>query len=350
MREVRAAVAQQKRLVLMRETDMAKGGLTVAQATEAAPEDLRTLLFGKHAQPLIAFHRVGEFQIVSLLSLLRRLVPPRERHEALHVADDALSRLRRCRLQRPRAGCLFHVYCSKANAGAAEALSELSSHARTHVRAAHHREPPTASSPTAAARPSAAELLVSSDVGSMAECEQFALYLDSRTWISPSATTLAAECVSAMRAGIPIILLFECDEDVIRFATPFASIIQETPSQLLEWKIYAPIACTLAGGEHRPTSLALALLSLMSGRRQTVRVRRPEVTDEDDRLQPSRACQRSRAATKLSIGMDALRRASQEAVRRTSLAIVRQSTMRRETEGEITHVMVCTTAQQLTHL
>ena len=122
-----------------------------------------------------------------------------------------------------------------------------------------------------------AELLTSSNPN-LEECEQFILYLDSRTWTSPTAFDLAIDCTRALRAGIPIILLWECDDNSerARYVTAFRSLIWHTPPQLVEWKLYKPVACTLAGGEYRPTSLALALLSVIEGRHRMLRIPRPE--------------------------------------------------------------------------
>ena len=50
-----------------------------------------------------------------------------------------------------------------------------------------------------------------------------------------------------------------------------------TRTQLLEWKLYGPVARSLAGGDHRETSLALATLELLQLRR-AVRTPRPKCT------------------------------------------------------------------------
>jgi len=140
-----------------------------------------------------------------------------------------------------------------------------------------------ASPATTASAGGAAHLLVTSQRGAMLECEQFVLLLDARTWASLNARELALDCAAALRAGIPITLLHECDVSGHRFSTAFRSIIWETPPQLVEWKIYAPIACALAGGEHRSTSLALAMLSLLeSHHHAAVRTPRPECVLLDD--------------------------------------------------------------------
>ena len=73
--EARVAVQLQKRLILMREADTSKGGLSAAQALEACPADLKEALFQRQTQPAVTYQRAGEFQVVSLLSILRRLVP-----------------------------------------------------------------------------------------------------------------------------------------------------------------------------------------------------------------------------------------------------------------------------------
>ena len=81
MREVRAALELRKQIILVREVEVTKGGLTLAQAVEACPDELREGLFVEEA---IEWQRTGDHQIVSLLGVLRRLLPLSQR-EGLRV-------------------------------------------------------------------------------------------------------------------------------------------------------------------------------------------------------------------------------------------------------------------------
>ena len=72
LREARAAMASSKPLVLVREADLQKGGLLLADARAQCPADLSVFVFAeRHA---ITWHRVAEYQRLALKLIAEQLL------------------------------------------------------------------------------------------------------------------------------------------------------------------------------------------------------------------------------------------------------------------------------------
>ena len=86
------------------------------------------------------------------------------------------------------------------------------------------------------------------------------------TWTSEAAPRLAVEVGDAIRQGLPLLLLHECDASKEGGDAPFALFLEQTPIHLVQWGIYSTIASSLYSGSHREISLALIARALAQRR------------------------------------------------------------------------------------
>jgi len=130
LREVRATMERNKPVVLVLETDPAKGGFTLDAARAECPEDLRDFVFGPAGseRPVITWHRITIFQLCSLKEIARTMLihtPLYNDTPAMQVYLDKDLSVQRLAFERP-----VLAYASPNNPGCYEAAQELSNHFR----------------------------------------------------------------------------------------------------------------------------------------------------------------------------------------------------------------------------
>jgi len=247
LREIRTSCEKRKPIVLLRD------GITIAAARELCPVELRPHAFdAPHA--VIEWHRLGDFQLVTLLQICRAVLP----------ADVAPHATLRCQLTEvaarpaafaPPAHGSHHLYVSPHNAGAMDLAMELVALGCFHsTKSSGNRS----------------SLLVTEEGGPEGS-DRMLLLLDGRTWTSATSWGLVNEVAAAMLAGVDVILAHECDASVDADAAGeddervvlFGSFFATTPQPLIDAKLYGSIAVACYGGEHRAVSLALLAANLL---------------------------------------------------------------------------------------
>ena len=252
-REVAAASEGAKPLVLLHDADGKKHGGPLEELKRACSEEDRAFVFGAgHAErPVIPWHRVRDFQLVSLRQIAEQVVRASPAYEGVPVAlylpgDRSLT-------FRHRVG----LWVSEANEGAREVAEEL---AHTFPRVALVDAP-------AYLREAEAD-----GDGN----DTMLVYLNAKTFAScasegsPSSQLadelrrvlrrMAVQRETASRGCTRIVLVHECEG--ARGACAFDQILAATPMHLKEGGLYKPLAIGLHGGEHRDVSrrqLGLAL-------------------------------------------------------------------------------------------
>jgi len=89
LREIKAAKACDKPLLLVLETNDTKGGLTLEEAREECPQELREYVFGPGGswRAVIPWHRITVFQLCTLKEVVRQLLV----HTPLYASEPDLS-------------------------------------------------------------------------------------------------------------------------------------------------------------------------------------------------------------------------------------------------------------------
>ena len=101
------------------------------------------------------------------------------------------------------------------------------------------------------------------EVGELATCQRFLLYLDARTWTGGARSeALAEEVAQAMRAGIKMIIAHEVpgvsqSSHAVGFDSFYACPEGATPTRLLQAGVYSQAVVPLKAGPWRLASLAL---------------------------------------------------------------------------------------------
>ena len=142
----------------------------------------------------------------------------------------------------------FHLFCSSSCPGASALADEISKELGIQV-------------------------VWTSQLSELSECEQFLLYLTRRTWTSGQASkAFAHEVCEAERLGVRLLLAHEfpsivCD-DAARGACPFGDFIHDsTPKHLLQGAaaVYTQIAIALKAGAWRRAGLVALAFKLAEG-------------------------------------------------------------------------------------
>ena len=291
LREVDATFEQQKAHFLVHEADKNKGGgplSMIKQECASKRPELAEVLFNEEEQLIVPWHRVADFQLLSL-----RLIAERTCATTLGASQRDSERDRGSRLyargEIQRKTFVFRdkvaLYTSAANPGAAEVACELADKfggvaggggfATTQRRpvgftdyvasdeeklidqnmtepAITHAKPRSGSSKFFSTRRPvpAAEV----------EATHMVLYLNEQTFVSEAGEILAHELREARVAGLPIEMLHECDP--ARGGCEFATFFSTTPEDLIVDGLYTKIATALQPGPHREVSFAQVARSL----------------------------------------------------------------------------------------
>ena len=126
LREIRHAMECKKRIVLVHEVDLNKGGMKIEELKIQCPDDLREFVFGADRWPreIIRWYRVADFQVVSLKNIAANL---------LHAMPGYKDKRKPPRVylhgEISRKKLVFRspivLYASDANPGAVQAAEEL---------------------------------------------------------------------------------------------------------------------------------------------------------------------------------------------------------------------------------
>jgi len=128
LREIKAARARDKPLLLVLETNDTKGGLILAEAREECPEELREYVFGpeEKRRDVIPWHRITVFQLCTLKEIMRVVLL----HTPLYAGEpnfvlylDSDLDLQLLQFRKP-----VLLYASPNNPGCAAAAKELAVH------------------------------------------------------------------------------------------------------------------------------------------------------------------------------------------------------------------------------
>ena len=215
MREAQASTDQKKPVVLLREDDLNKGGITLADSRQecAGKPEVSDYVFT--GRPVTVWKRIQEHQIESLRQIAThtlmstpRFLGPASSSLVLHVPGEV--RLQTLRLPAP-----LTLYVSSANRGARRAAEALSQRVGM-------------------------EDITITDVrpDSLAGVTML-LYLNKNTWEKAddgSESPLAAQVAKARSEGIPLVIVHEADEDHdgcefgLFFQTTCARLGRESPS------------------------------------------------------------------------------------------------------------------------
>ena len=267
LRELRAAVKQKKPLLVVREIEDKKGRITNEAVRESLKdEELLNALLGA---PSIDWHRISVYQDLSLLQIIRQLVPEPERKD-LYMPGGPLEQLEACALPPTSSAVPAHLYVSPHNQGANTLAREL---AQTFAAIGGERERGKRATKRLT-RATRVPLNLMSDATAFESAGAMLLLLDKHTWNAAaddlsaltSKRSLAQDVSRAMRAGIKIIMAHECDfKTKLETCVPFSVLFDptQTPPHLVAWGVYHDIAVALNGGEHRTVSLALLALNLV---------------------------------------------------------------------------------------
>ena len=273
LRELRAAVDQKKRILVVRETEDKKGRVDDKAVRESLkdPND-KALLEALLSAPSVDWHRVSAYQDVSLLQIARQLAPEAER-EHLYLPGGPLEELEGCELPPSSSAGGAHLYVSPHNPGAEAIARELAGAFGTAVDGSGHVGSRRRRSSLSAAT-TRAPLDARSDADAFESSGAMLLLLNRQTWSAAEGDaaalarkrSLAQDVSRAMRAGIKVVMAHECDlrakgpREVVPFSHFFDD--SQTPPHLLAWGVYHDIAVAMHGGEHRHVSVALLALNV----------------------------------------------------------------------------------------
>ena len=246
-REVRAALANNKPIVLVQEVDPEKGGGALAELRAECPAELQNGVFDNR-QP-IPWHRIREFQLVSLKLIAEATLLQTPRYCArsnlpLYLPGELRSE-----------GLSFTqpliLWTSTANRGARALAEEL--HVAFPRIVLTEVPPPGLLDKQESQATNALQWLTrrvsSSSInrdGSNGEATHMLLYLNSSTW---SDELLAKQVTAARAARLPIIMAHE--RDPARGGCLFARMFEVTPQQLIVDGLYKNLARSCFPDPHR---------------------------------------------------------------------------------------------------
>jgi hypothetical protein len=128
LREIKACMARGKPLLLVLETNETKGGLTLDEAREECPDELREYVFGPEGsrRRVIPWHRITVFQLCTLKEIVREVLlhtPLYAGEPNLTVYLDSDVDIEMLKFSKP-----MLLYTSPNNPGCADAAKELTMH------------------------------------------------------------------------------------------------------------------------------------------------------------------------------------------------------------------------------
>lgn len=245
LREARTAMEKAKPLALV--YDPVRGGATLKYIQEEeCPVELKVMFEGRK---VIEWHRIKDFQLVSLKLLAAELLFSCPGYEKLYCAscradnDSALSLENKTLYEdiyvpgeitekQFKFTAKVRVYASQNNPGAREAVKVFqSAMAGLELSAS---PPPTAT--------------------------HFLLYLAESTFVGEAGERLAQEVKAMMRGSRPIVMLHENDPN--NGGCEFARFFSTTPQDLIADGLYKALAFAYYPGDFRPASLALVAKKL----------------------------------------------------------------------------------------
>ena len=193
VREAQATTDQKKPVVLLREDNLSKGGITLADSMrecEARPE-LRDYIFKD--RPVTVWMRIQEHQLETLRQIASRVLVTTPQYKGVAPSQLGLHLPGELRLQRLEFPEHLSLCYSAANRGAKEAAEALS------------------------ARANGIHLTTTRDGidGGSLSGKTMLLYLNKRTWEptdDSGTTSLADEVARARAAGIELVMVHEADE------------------------------------------------------------------------------------------------------------------------------------------
>uniref|UniRef100_A0A7S4JF41 TIR domain-containing protein n=1 Tax=Prymnesium polylepis TaxID=72548 RepID=A0A7S4JF41_9EUKA len=262
VRELFRAVAFDRPLFSLMESEAGKGGLTREQVWETLLENDASGFYAKcglasevdawgvrlpSAQELydalfktepIEWARIGSFQDVSMRLIANHIV---QKASSETFLQGELSRNVPI-IGLPSALNAFHVFCSEANEGAAALVQEVS-------------------------QTLSLKISMTADLEQLPSCDGMLVYLTARTWTSGHHSAEFADHVKlAMKGSVPLLLAHEMPsidpEDnarrhAVNFPAFFSCVEGTTPRELLSKGIYDQIAIALKDGPWRRASLVL---------------------------------------------------------------------------------------------
>jgi len=251
LREVRAALAMGKPIVLVHEADPAKGGGTLAELRSECPEELQAAIFDA-GWPMVVWHRIEDFQHVSLKVIAEALLlktPKYAGEKALPLCIPGELRADGLAFPKP-----VVLWASTLNAGA-----------RDLAKAVVAAMPGSIS--VTDAIPSLLSSLPRASGSGGDEATHMLLYLKWSTWAGDGAEPLAEQVRAARRARLPIVMAHE--NDAVRGGCVFGRFFEVTPRDLIADGLYDDLAVGCHADPHRQVSLAL-LAKALGATHQTV--------------------------------------------------------------------------------
>ena len=257
LREVRAALAAGKPIILVHEADAAKGGTTLAEQQAACPSDLRHALFGGDSSvvPIVVFFRLRDFQQLSLKVLAKHVLLASPNRDGL-TAHSTLTFLGELTAVEWLFADPVRLYTSPANRGARAYAARVS------------------------------QLENCECVADLSCATHALLLLDANTVFAPvdadrigggggdgGTGSLLSHLRSALDSGRRLICLHDCQ-------VPFSHFFDAVPRELLARGIFNDLAIPLQPPPYRDVSMALLAralgaidaASLAGGRRPTIKV------------------------------------------------------------------------------
>jgi len=291
-REAQAVTDKRKPVVLLREANMAKGGISLADSMlecETRP-DVRDYIFtGLQA---VTWMRIQEHQLESLrqVALGVLLATPRYaslQSQAMQTLDLRIPgevRLQQLRLPRPVRLC-----CSSANPGAARVAEELCDRlGRENVAVTIEGAADSPAPGSHLGRRRSSQGAVLSSLLQPQKNTFLLLYLNSTTWskVDPDRRqALAGHVARARDGGVSLLMVHEAD--LTRDGCEFGRFFQSTPQFLIDDGIYQQLAFTWFEPPHREISVALTAKKL--GAEQVKKTLIPRVSAEMMRRTTTRA-------------------------------------------------------------
>jgi len=261
LREIRAALAMGKPLVLVHEADPAKGGGTLAELRSECPVELQAAIFDG-GWPMVVWHRIEAFQHVSLKVIAEALLLKTPKY----AGEDELplcipGEVRADDLAPPKP---VVVWASSLNDGARELAGAVAAAVADGISITDETPSRLSSLPR------------SSDSGGDGdEATHMLLYLNRSTWAGDGAEALAEQVRAARRAKLPIVMAHE--NDAVRNGCIFGHFFEVTPRDLIADGLYHDLAVGCHSGPHRQVSLAL-LAKALGATKQTAQSRVRRVT------------------------------------------------------------------------
>ena len=232
MREATAVIEQKKPVVLLREADFRRGGITLADSMNECDgrPDVRTYIFSE--RPVTVWKRIQEHQLESLRQVAMSVLVNTPKYLGREPSSLGLHLPDEIRLQDLRLPAPLTLYVSNANRGAQEAaralchrLGDRNVSITTSDQAFPPRQPRRRSTITISRRSSFVTLGSSRSTGG----PTMLLYLNKNTWERTddgSTSPLAAEVARARDEGVPLVMIHEADEE--RDGCEFGTFFQTT--------------------------------------------------------------------------------------------------------------------------